>query len=174
MHATIQTLRRHGVLGLRVPIDPPLRILRDVLRGFNWLWGLHMRSVICVHERFDEVWPFTADYWHQRWEDEGGCELYRTEEAEARAPDLVTNPETVQRLVLLGLPAEKSDLDPFTGLAECYLSGTYGGGSRGNRVRQSPWRDGPGATRRCAVGTDGRRVGARADDLCAQTDTDDV
>ena len=115
------------VSGAWLLIGPPLRVLRVSL--FQTIWGLHMRSVICVHERFDEVWPFTADYWHQRWEDEGGCELYRTDEAEARAPDLVTNPETVQRLVLLGLPAEKSDLDPFTGLAECYLSGTYGGGS---------------------------------------------
>lgn len=36
------------------------------------------------------------------------------------------NPETVQRLVLLGMPTGKSDLDPFTALEECYVSGSYG------------------------------------------------
>jgi phosphoglycerate dehydrogenase-like enzyme len=85
-----------------------------------------MRSVICVHERYDGIWPFTADHWHQRWEDEGGCELYRTEAADAHPPSLVPNPESVQRLVLLGMPTGKSDLEPFTGLEECYVSGSYG------------------------------------------------
>lgn len=85
-----------------------------------------MRSVICVHEKFDGTWPFTADHWHQRWEDEGGCELYRTEEADPHAPDFVEKPETVTRLVLLGFPSGKADLEPFTGLDECYVSGSYG------------------------------------------------
>ena len=85
-----------------------------------------MRSVVCVHERFDGAWPFTADHWHQRWQDEGGCELFRTEDPDARAPDLVSHPETVQRLVLLGLPTARADLEPFAGLEECYISGTYG------------------------------------------------
>ena len=75
-----------------------------------------MRSVICVHEKYDAAWPFTADHWHCRWEEAGGCELYRTEEPEARAPGLVSNPETVQRLVLLGFPVEREDLEPFTAL----------------------------------------------------------
>jgi phosphoglycerate dehydrogenase-like enzyme len=85
-----------------------------------------MRSVICVHERFDGTWPFTADHWHQRWEDEGGCELYRTENVNPSAPDFVENPDTVTRLVLLGFQTGRVDLDPFTGLEECYISGNYG------------------------------------------------
>ena len=85
-----------------------------------------MRSVICVHEKFDGTWPFTADHWHQQWEDEGGCELYRTEDAEPSAPNFVSNPETVTRLVLLGFQTGKADLEPFTGLEECYISGSYG------------------------------------------------
>ena len=84
-----------------------------------------MRSVICVHERFDGTWPFTADHWHQRWEDEGGCELYRTEETPHPAK-IVPSPETVERLVLLGFVSGKSDLEPFSGLEECYISGSYG------------------------------------------------
>ena len=60
-----------------------------------------MRSVICVHERFERMWPFAADHWHRRWQASGGCELFRTEEAEARAPQLVPDPGSVQRLALL-------------------------------------------------------------------------
>ena len=80
-----------------------------------------MRSVICVHERFDADWPFAADYWQECWKSEG-CELYRTEEPDALAPQLVPNPDSVQRLVLLGLPAGSDDLAPFTALEECFHS----------------------------------------------------
>ncbi len=80
-----------------------------------------MRSVICVHERFDAVWPFAADYWQKRWQS-GCCELYRTLEPDARAPRLVPDPAAVQRLVLLGLPAAAEDLAPFTSLEECFHS----------------------------------------------------
>lgn len=79
-----------------------------------------MRSVICVHERFDALWPFSADYWQQRWQKAGGCEIFRSEEPEARAPKMVPDPASVQRLVLLGLPAESEDLEPFSALEECY------------------------------------------------------
>ena len=88
-----------------------------------------MRSVICVHESYDAHWPFTADHWHERWQKEGGSELYRTEEQGARAPNLVKDPQTVQRLVLLGISAESGDLKPFTALEECYASETYSGSS---------------------------------------------
>lgn len=79
-----------------------------------------MRSVICVHERYDAHWPFAADYWQSCWGEAGGCELYRSKDPAASAPAMVPNPETVQRLVLLGLPAAKGDLEPFTKLEECY------------------------------------------------------
>ena len=82
-----------------------------------------MRSVICVHERFDAHWPFAADYWHACWQAQGDCELYHSEDPEARAMQLITNPETVTRLVLLGFPAEDEDLDPFTSLEECFHYG---------------------------------------------------
>lgn len=80
-----------------------------------------MRSVICVHERFDAYWPFAADYWQACWQTQGKCELYRSEDPEARVTQFVTNPETVTRLVLLGFPAEDEDLTPFTGLEECFV-----------------------------------------------------
>ena len=83
-----------------------------------------MRSVICVHERFDADWPFAADYWQERWQSDG-CELYRTEEPDARAPQLVPDAGSVQRLVLLGLPADCEDLAPFKAIEECFHS-AYG------------------------------------------------
>ena len=79
-----------------------------------------MRSVICVHERFDASWPFVADHWNRRWQESGACELYRTEAKGARAPQMVENPSSVHRLVLLGLPADTEDLEPFSGLEELY------------------------------------------------------
>lgn len=79
-----------------------------------------MRSVICVHERFDAVWPFAADYWQERWQEKGRCELYRTEKASAQASHLVDDPASVNRLVLLGFPADAEDLEPFTNLEECF------------------------------------------------------
>ena len=84
-----------------------------------------MRSVICVHERFERMWPFAADYWHRRWQENGGCELFRTEEAEARAPQLVPDPGSVQRLALLGFPGDAADLEPFAALEECYFDRTW-------------------------------------------------
>ena len=79
-----------------------------------------MRSVICVHERFDALWPFAADYWHERWQQNGGCEFCRTEDPAVRAPQLVSDPASVQRLALLGFPADPEDLEPFAALEECY------------------------------------------------------
>ncbi len=84
-----------------------------------------VRSVICVHESYEAHWPFTADHWHERWQEESGSELYRTEDPNAHAPELVPDSGTVNRLVLLGLPAESEDLEPFTALEECYASASY-------------------------------------------------
>ena len=80
-----------------------------------------MRSIICVHERYERAWSFTADYWHQKWKEEGSSELYRSENPEARIAQLVPDPATVTRLVILGFPAEPEDLVPFTTLEECYF-----------------------------------------------------
>ena len=79
-----------------------------------------MRSVICVHERFDAHWPFVADYWQARWEEEGGCELYRTQKASVLASQLVVDPGSVNRLVLLGFPTDEQDLELFSNLEECF------------------------------------------------------
>jgi phosphoglycerate dehydrogenase-like enzyme len=90
-----------------------------------------MRSVICVHERFDRSWPFAADYWHRRWLQSGDCELYRTENPGARPQQLVPDPGSVQRLVLLGFPVDDETLKPFTALEECYPHPNRDGASEG-------------------------------------------
>ena len=79
-----------------------------------------MRSVICVHERFDAHWPFVADHWHARWEEKGGCELYRTQKGSVLASQLVVDPGSVNRLVLLGFPTDEQDLELFSNLEECF------------------------------------------------------
>ena len=80
-----------------------------------------MRSIICVHERYERNWSFTADYWHERWKEEGDTELYRSEDPKARITELVADPATVTRLVILGFPAESEDLTPFSTLEKCYF-----------------------------------------------------
>ena len=80
-----------------------------------------VRSVICVHRQFERSWPYTANHWQQRWQQEGDCELIRTAAADAAAGQLVSEPATVRRLVLLGFSLGEGDLDPFTALEECYL-----------------------------------------------------
>ena len=101
-----------------------------------------MRSVICVHERFDAEWPFAADYWHECWQRQGDCELFRTEDPEARAPHLVPDPASVQRLALLGFPAGPEDLEPFSALEECFIRDTgreSGGATSGPTASRRPW-----------------------------------
>ena len=80
-----------------------------------------VRSVICVHRNFERSWPYTADHWQWRWEQSGGCELIRTADPNAKAAQMVPEPGSVQRLVLLGVAIGTDDLEPFTALEECYL-----------------------------------------------------
>ena len=79
-----------------------------------------MRSMICVHKRFERMWPFAANYWYDRRRSEGACDLYGAEDAGVRVPQLVADPGAVVRLALLGFPAEERDLEPFTSLQERY------------------------------------------------------
>ncbi len=89
-----------------------------------------MRSVICVHERYEAHWPFVANYWHERWSKVGDCDLYRSEDPDPRAAEMVKDPANVQRLVLLGIPVSDAELEPFAALEECYATGPYGDDAR--------------------------------------------
>ena len=112
-----------------------------------------MRSVICVHEGYERNWSFTADHWHKKWQEEGGSELYRSENPDARITQLVPNPEEVQRLVILGFPAESEDLTPFSALEECYWDSGWTGASNSG-IEEAEAR-GVNLTRSPASSTDG-------------------
>ena len=83
--------------------------------------------MICVHRRFERSWPYTADHWHNRWRAGGDCELIRTDADGAGPAQVVPDPASVQRLVLLGFSIGDNDLDQFASLQECYLD--WQGGS---------------------------------------------
>ncbi len=80
-----------------------------------------VRSVICVQRQFERSWPYTADHWQRRWQESGDCELIRAEADEATPAQLISDPASVRRLVLLGFSIGDYDLDPFASLEECYL-----------------------------------------------------
>ena len=82
--------------------------------------GRILRSVICVHEKFDLNWPFSADHWHERWKEQGDCDFYRTEDPDATVLELVNDPASVTRLAILGFSVDDEMLDPFSALEECY------------------------------------------------------
>ena len=86
-----------------------------------------VRAVICVHRKFERSWPYTADHWQDRWRRSGGCELIRTDAEDAAPAQLVPDPGSVRRLVLLGFSVGNHDLDSFAALEECYLD--WRGGS---------------------------------------------
>ncbi|NRA38663.1 MAG: hydroxyacid dehydrogenase [Planctomycetes bacterium] len=88
-------------------------------------------SAIIVHEMFERTWSWTADHWNRQWQ-----KLYQIEhvfftriegEHESLA-QLIDNPASVERLVVLGHQLILADMQAFSGLKELsYQSG--------------PWRD---------------------------------
>lgn len=88
-----------------------------------------MRSVIVVHERFDRVWPFAADHFHRLWRAQGPVEFIRLEPGDGRnVADGLPDPGSVDRLVVLGVPAPVSALQQLSGLKEAAIQGQYGSG----------------------------------------------
>lgn len=86
-----------------------------------------VNSAICVTKRFERSWPYTADHWQSRWKENGPCELIRVNEATVNIEEIVSNPELIQRLVLLGFTLSSGDLDSFSDLEECYLDTPWEG-----------------------------------------------
>lgn len=78
-----------------------------------------MRSVIVVHPDFDRVWPFAANRFRDVWEDQGRTEFVRLEDGDARSIDeIIDTPETVQRMVALGVPVTERTIEVMTSLRE--------------------------------------------------------
>ena len=74
-----------------------------------------VRSVICVHRKFERSWPYTADHWHNRWGRSGGCELIRTDAEDANPAQLVPDPASVRRVLNdeLALAADVFEEEPL-------------------------------------------------------------
>ncbi|QHT58528.1 hydroxyacid dehydrogenase [Paenibacillus lycopersici] len=87
-----------------------------------------MRSVIIVHPRFEVVWPWAADRFHQLFLAQGTVEFIRLPADEAGTlGQLVSDPGSVARLVSLSVDVTADCLRAFTGLKEAvFLTGPYG------------------------------------------------
>jgi phosphoglycerate dehydrogenase-like enzyme len=77
------------------------------------------RSVIIVHPSFDGIWPFAADHFHELWQAEGAAEFTRLAPDDTRSVgEVVSSPETVTRLVVLGVPLTAACLGRLIALRE--------------------------------------------------------
>ncbi|HZR42166.1 MAG TPA: NAD(P)-dependent oxidoreductase [Ktedonobacteraceae bacterium] len=82
-----------------------------------------MRSVIIVHPDFDRIWPFSADHFHTLWQAQGKVEFLRLDHADRRpVGEIVSQPESVTRLVVLQVPMTHSCLARLRGLRELAIS----------------------------------------------------
>ena len=86
-----------------------------------------MSSLIIVHADFESHWPFVADQLYARWQAEGETKLIRLAQGDPRRlGEVAPQPQTVTRLVTLGVPVTIACLPSFTHLREAALMATYG------------------------------------------------
>ena len=82
-----------------------------------------MTRTIVVDPLFEDVWPLAADHLHHLWT-ESGDEVEFVRLREERETDLaaaVSSPESVEKLVSLGVLASEDDLAEFTNLREAFV-----------------------------------------------------
>ncbi len=86
-----------------------------------------MRSLIIVHPDFDTTWPWAGDHFHALWKAQGTVEFIRQQPGD-RTPvaQLVRDPATVTRLVVLGSVVTEACAPVFSGLQEASVIGGYG------------------------------------------------
>lgn len=86
-----------------------------------------MRSVIVVSPVFDRTWPFVADHFHALWKKQGPVEFIRLDAGDSRpGGEIITDPASVTRLVLLSVPVTLPCLEAFSGLKEAVFAKRYG------------------------------------------------
>ena len=82
-----------------------------------------MRSVIMVHPDFDRLWPFAADHFRALWQAQGPVEFLRLAQEDRRpVGEMISEPESVIRLVTLQVPLTRDCLSRMTGLRELAIS----------------------------------------------------
>ena len=78
-----------------------------------------MPSTIIVHPRFDATWPFAADHQHQLWQQQGDVSFTRLDAHDARPlAAIVDQPQTITRLVALGVAVDAASADQLEALQE--------------------------------------------------------
>lgn len=86
-----------------------------------------MSSLIIVHGDFESHWPFVADQLYARWQVQDETALLRLPRGDSRRlGEIVAQPQTVTRLVTLGVPVTLACLTGFVHLREAALMATYG------------------------------------------------
>ncbi len=78
-----------------------------------------MSSTLIVHPRFDATWPFAADHLHQLWQQRGDVDFTRLDPDESRSlTEILDQPQTVTRLVALGVPLDAKSAEQLEALQE--------------------------------------------------------
>ena len=93
-----------------------------------------MHSAILVHPRFDSAWPLAADHAHRLWSAQGAVEFVRLAPGDTRSVgEILSNPASVTRLLVFGVPFGEACLDALPKLREAVIqTGDYGILGRGN------------------------------------------
>ncbi|ANE45219.1 2-hydroxyacid dehydrogenase [Paenibacillus swuensis] len=87
-----------------------------------------MRTVIIVHPDFDRIWPYTADRLSQLLQRLGHVSFIRLQQdSNSILAEVVPEPSTVTKLIILAVTVTEQDLTYFTALKEIYIGeGPYG------------------------------------------------
>jgi lactate dehydrogenase-like 2-hydroxyacid dehydrogenase len=83
-----------------------------------------LNSTIVVHPKFDRIWPWAADHFHELWRREGEVEFIRLADTDTRPlSEIVARPSAIQRLVNLDATFTPACAAAFSNLKECVLNG---------------------------------------------------
>jgi len=83
-----------------------------------------LSSAVLVHESFDGWWPWAADWWHQRWAEQGPTIFYRSRAAARPCVTELLDPveRSLRRLACLGVRLELADLDRLPGITDLFAT----------------------------------------------------
>lgn len=95
------------------------------------------RHVLLVHPRFDGTWPWAAEAFREQWERHGPVEFVRQSYDDERpAHEVVEDPASVARLIVLAAGFDGLSAAAFSGLREAAIVGEYGEQSSADLLRE--------------------------------------
>lgn len=78
-----------------------------------------MTTALCVHPDFDAIWPWAADHARERLAAQGPLVFHRLDPEDRRAViEILAEPATVQRILVLGVPLTDACLAAMPALRE--------------------------------------------------------